>query len=308
MKENILDLSVVVPVFNEEIGIGAFSEELKINLDKLKLNYEVIYINDGSTDGSQNIINNLNWSNLQSFEFQSNAGHMRALEAGLEKAQGELIITLDSDLQHPPKYIAEFINVQASKNVDVVYGVRNSRKEDTFFKRLTAKIYYSLMRKISGINIRDNAADFRLITKRVNNVLKNMHEENKIYRLLIPSLKFSEDQVVYQAEKRLFGKTKYSFKNMSLLAISSAFSFSVKPLRWAIWIGVFSVLLSLVWISYVLIAQITGWVVQGWTSLIAAIILFSGVQLFLLGIFGQYIGQIYVTQQNRPKYIFKNKI
>ena len=301
------DLSVVVPIYNEELGISEFARRLKSNLDELKIQYEVIFINDGSTDSSQKIINSIIWPELKSYEFQFNAGHMKALEAGLEKSTGNLIITMDSDLQHPPAYIKEFIKNQKETGAEVVYGIRDLRKEDGLFKRVSAKFYYKLMRKLSGINIRSNAADFRLITKSVRDVLVSLEEENKIFRLLIPSLNFQESQIVFQAEKRIHGKSKYGLKNMGSLAISSVLNFSVKPLRWAIWIGLWAVVLSLVWISYVLISQISGWVVQGWSSLIAAVILFAGVQLFLLGIVGQYIGQIYVSQQRRPKYLFKNK-
>ena len=301
------DLSVVVPIYNEELGINEFAKQLKSNLDDLKIQYEVIFINDGSTDSSQKIINSIIWPELRSYEFQFNAGHMKALEAGLEKSTGNLIITMDSDLQHPPAYIKDFINNQKETGAEVVYGIRDLRKEDGLFKRLSAKFYYKLMRKLSGINIRSNAADFRLITKSVRDVLVSLEEENKIFRLLIPSLNFQESQIVFQAEKRIHGKSKYGLKNMGSLAISSVLNFSIKPLRWAIWIGLWAVVLSLVWISYVLIAQFSGWVIQGWSSLIAAVILFAGVQLFLLGIVGQYIGQIYVSQQKRPKYLFKNK-
>ena len=301
------DLSVVVPIYNEELGISEFAQQLKSNLDDLKIQYEVIFINDGSTDSSQKIINSIIWPELRSYEFQFNAGHMKALEAGLEKSTGNLIITMDSDLQHPPAYIKDFINNQKETGAEVVYGIRDLRKEDGLFKRLSAKFYYKLMRKLSGINIRSNAADFRLITKSVRDVLVSLEEENKIFRLLIPSLNFQESQIVFQAEKRIHGKSKYGLKNMGSLAISSVLNFSIKPLRWAIWIGLWAVVLSLVWISYVLIAQLSGWVIQGWSSLIAAVILFAGVQLFLLGIVGQYIGQIYVSQQKRPKYLFKNK-
>jgi dolichol-phosphate mannosyltransferase len=301
------DLSVVVPIYNEELGISEFAQQLKSNLDDLKIQYEVIFINDGSTDSSQKIINSIIWPELKSYEFQFNAGHMKALEAGLEKSTGNLIITMDSDLQHPPAYIKDFINNQKETGAEVVYGIRDLRKEDGLFKRLSAKFYYKLMRKLSGINIRSNAADFRLITKSVRDVLVSLEEENKIFRLLIPSLNFQESQIVFQAEKRIYGKSKYGLKNMGSLAISSVLNFSIKPLRWAIWIGLWAVVLSLVWISYVLIAQLSGWVIQGWSSLIAAVILFAGVQLFLLGIVGQYIGQIYVSQQKRPKYLFKNK-
>jgi dolichol-phosphate mannosyltransferase len=301
------DLSVVVPIYNEELGISEFAQQLKRNLDDLKIQYEVIFINDGSTDSSQKIINSIIWPELKSYEFQFNAGHMKALEAGLEKSTGNLIITMDSDLQHPPAYIKDFINNQKETGAEVVYGIRDLRKEDGLFKRLSAKFYYKLMRKLSGINIRSNAADFRLITKSVRDVLVSLEEENKIFRLLIPSLNFQESQIVFQAEKRIHGKSKYGLKNMGSLAISSVLNFSIKPLRWAIWIGLWAVVLSLVWISYVLIAQLSGWVIQGWSSLIAAVILFAGVQLFLLGIVGQYIGQIYVSQQKRPKYLFKNK-
>ena len=301
------DLSVVVPIYNEELGISEFAQQLKSNLDDLKIKYEVIFINDGSTDSSQKIINSIIWPELRSYEFQFNAGHMKALEAGLEKSTGNLIITMDSDLQHPPAYIKDFINNQKETGAEVVYGIRDLRKEDGIFKRISAKFYYKLMRKLSGINIRSNAADFRLITKSVRDVLVSLEEENKIFRLLIPSLNFQESQIVFQAEKRIHGKSKYGFKNMGSLAISSVLNFSIKPLRWAIWIGLWAVVLSLVWISYVLIAQLSGWVIQGWSSLIAAVILFAGVQLFLLGIVGQYIGQIYVSQQKRPKYLFKKK-
>ena len=299
------DLSVVVPIYNEELGINQFAQQLKSNLDDLKIQYEVIFINDGSTDSSQKIINSIIWPELKSFEFQFNAGHMKALEAGLEKSTGNLIITMDSDLQHPPAYIKEFIKNQKETGAEVVYGIRDLRKEDGIFKRISAKFYYKLMRKLSGINIRSDAADFRLITKSVRDVLVSLEEENKIFRLLIPSLNFQESQIVFQAEKRIHGKSKYGLKNMGSLAISSVLNFSIKPLRWAIWIGLWAVVLSLVWISYVLIAQLSGWVIQGWSSLIAAVILFAGVQLFLLGIVGQYIGQIYVSQQKRPKYLFK---
>jgi polyisoprenyl-phosphate glycosyltransferase len=301
------DLSIVVPIYNEEFGIVEFAKQLKVNLDQLRIQYEVIFINDGSSDATQDKIDSIKWSELKSFEFQFNAGHMKALEAGYEKSSGKLIITMDSDLQHPPKYIKHLIEKQKETNADVVYGIRDSRKEDSLFKRLTAKFYYSLMRRLSGINIRTNAADFRLITKHVRDTLVELQEENKVFRLLIPSLGYKESEVLFQAEKRIFGSSKYGIKDMGLLAISSVLSFSIKPLRWAIWIGLWAVILSLVWISYVIVAQFEGWVIQGWSSLIAAVILFAGVQLLLLGLVGQYIGQIYVTQQKRPKYLFKNK-
>ena len=301
------DLSIIVPVYNEEFGIVEFANQLKFDLDQLQIQYEVIFVNDGSTDATQEKIDSIKWDELKSFEFQFNAGHMKALEAGFEKSSGKLIITMDSDLQHPPKYIRHFIEKQKETNADVVYGIRDSRKEDSLFKRMTAKFYYSLMRKLSGINIRTNAADFRLITKSVRDVLVDLQEENKVFRLLIPSLGYKEAEVLFQAERRMFGSSKYGIKDMGLLALSSVLSFSIKPLRWAIWIGLWAVVLSLVWISYVIVAQFEGWVIQGWSSLIAAVILFAGVQLLLLGIVGQYIGQIYVSQQKRPKYLFKNK-
>jgi dolichol-phosphate mannosyltransferase len=301
------DLSIVVPIYNEEFGIVEFANQLKVNLDQLQVQYEVIFINDGSSDATQDKIDSIKWSELKSFEFQFNAGHMKALEAGYEKSSGKLIITMDSDLQHPPKYIKHLIEKQKETNADVVYGIRESRKEDSLFKRLTAKFYYSLMRRLSGINIRTNAADFRFITKHVRDTLVELQEENKVFRLLIPSLGYKESEVLFQAEKRTLGSSKYGIKDMGLLAISSVLSFSIKPLRWAIWIGLWAVILSLVWISYVIVAQFEGWVIQGWSSLIAAVILFAGVQLLLLGLVGQYIGQIYVSQQKRPKYLFKNK-
>jgi dolichol-phosphate mannosyltransferase len=302
-----LELSVVVPVFNEELGIKEFAQELRNHLDSLKIDYEVIFINDGSKDSTQQIIDQITWPQLKSYEFRFNAGHMSALEAGLNKSQGEKIITMDSDLQHPPSYIKEFLKIQKETSAEVVYGIRDSRKEDNFFKRYTASIYYFLMKKLSGINIRANAADYRLIVKEVRDVLISLEEQDKIFRLLIPSLNFKEAELSFVADKRKYGKSKYGIRNMGLLAISSVLSFSTKPLRWAIWIGLWAVLISILWIIFIFVAQISGWVIQGWSSLIAAVILFAGVQLLLLGIVGQYIGQIYVSQQKRPKYLFKNK-
>jgi dolichol-phosphate mannosyltransferase len=298
---------VVVPVFNEELGIKEFAQELRNHLDYLKIDYEVIFINDGSKDSTQQIIDQITWPQLKSYEFRFNAGHMSALEAGLNKSQGEKIITMDSDLQHPPSYIKEFLKIQKETSAEVVYGIRDSRKEDNFFKRYTASIYYFLMKKLSGINIRANAADYRLIVKEVRDVLISLEEQDKIFRLLIPSLNFKEAELSFVADKRKYGKSKYGIRNMGLLAISSVLSFSTKPLRWAIWIGLWAVLISILWIIFIFVAQISGWVIQGWSSLIAAVILFAGVQLLLLGIVGQYIGQIYVSQQKRPKYLFKNK-
>ena len=303
-----LELSVVVPVFNEELGIKEFAQELRNHLDSLKIDYEVIFINDGSKDSTQQIIDQITWPQLKCYEFRFNAGHMSALEAGLNKSKGEKIITMDSDLQHPPAYIKEFLRIQKETSAEVVYGIRNSRKEDNFFKRFTASIYYFLMKKLSGINIRANAADYRLIVKEVRDVLISLDEQDKIFRLLIPSLNFREAEISFVADKRKYGKSKYGIRNMGLLAISSVLSFSTKPLRWAIWIGLWAVLISILWIIYIFVAQISGWVIQGWTSLIAAVVLFAGVQLLILGIVGQYIGQIYVTQQRRPKYLFKNKL
>ena len=302
------ELSVVVPVFNEELGIKEFAQELKYHLDSLKIEYEVIFINDGSKDSTQQIIDQIIWPQLRSYEFRFNAGHMSALEAGLKKSQGKKIITMDADLQHPPVYIKEFLKIQKETSAEVIYGIRNFRKEDNFFKRFTALIYYFLMKKLSGINIRANAADYRLIVKEVRDVLISLDEQDKIFRLLIPSLNFKEAELSFIAEKRKYGKSKYGIKNMGLLAISSVLSFSTKPLRWAIWIGLWAVLISILWIIFIFVAQISGWVIQGWTSLIAAVVLFAGVQLLILGIVGQYIGQIYVTQQGRPKYLFKNKL
>jgi len=277
------EVSVIVPIYNEEMSIQEFSSELKKQLDSLKVSYEVIYINDGSTDRTQELIDSLTWSQLRKFEFQSNAGHMYALEVGYAKSQGKLIITIDSDLQHPPNYIKKLIERQKNTGADVVYGIRDSREEDRRFKRWSA-----------------------VITKFVRDILVNLEEENKVYRLLIPSLNFKEAAIYFKADTRKYGKSKYGIKKMGMLAISSVLNFSIKPLRWAIWIGLLVVTLSLFWLSFILIAQINGWLIQGWASLIGAIILFSGVQLLILGVLGQYIGQIYVGAKKRPRYILKN--
>ena len=214
------ELSVIVPIYNEESVIDLFCSELRAELDKLEIQYQVIFINDGSTDKTQSIIEHINWPQLEIYELLSNQGQMRAILEGLIKSKGQLLITLDADLEHPLNYIKDFINKQKETQADVVYGCRIDRS-DRFFKRTSAQVYYFLMNKISGFNIRSNAADFRLITESTKNQLLAIGNQDIIFRIVIPSLKLREAEILYVAQKRKLGTSKYTLKKMFCLGVKS---------------------------------------------------------------------------------------
>jgi glycosyltransferase involved in cell wall biosynthesis len=301
-----LGLSIVSPFYNEADGIELFISELLQVLETIDLNYEIILVDDGSSDDSYEIVKNMQVPNLRIIRFEANAGHMHALSAGLIAANGSLIVTMDSDLQHPPIVIPKLLEEYAQTQADVVYAVRESRSEEGIVKRTTASMYYRVMRTLTGIDIQDNAADFRLITKRVREVLLQISEPMPIYRLLIPSFGFSESSVTYVASKRMTGASKYTFKKMLSLGWASVVSFSIRPLRFSLWLGLLSILIAAIWQIYVLVTVFQGDSDPGWASLLSAVIFFGGVQLLTLGLIGEYVGRIYMELKKRPQYIVKN--
>ena len=298
-------LSVVVPIYNEELAIKEFARCLKSELDKLGIEYQVIFVNDGSVDLTQKVIESIDWKQLEKYELQYNSGHMNAIYAGLEKSEGQFVLTMDSDLEHPPFYIKDFLSKQRETNADVVYGIRENRSSEKKLKKLLAVFYYFAIKKLTGVKLRSDAAEFRLISREVRNILISLPNYTNIYRILIPSLNFREEAIFYSVGRRIAGHSKYTLSRMMNLGIQSILSFSIRPLQIAIWIGFMTLAMSIIWIIYVFTAIFKDWVVPGWSSLIFAILFLSGIQLLILGIIGQYIGQIYQNQQNKPRFIFK---
>ena len=298
-------LSVVTPMFNEREAVDQFVARLRPVLDGLGVTYEVVAVDDGSTDATVARLIELrrDWAQLRVVALRRNVGHQTALAAGLRSAHGDYVVSIDADLQDPPETIAEMLAAAREQKVDVVYGVRSDRSTDTAFKRNTAGLYYRVMRRMVGPWVSDNAGDFRLMSRAVVDVLNDLPEQHPVYRLVVPSLGFSSAEVAYVRAERVAGETKYPLSKMIKLTLDSVTSFSAAPLRIATWLGVLSFLLCLVLIISAGAAWGFGAVVPGWTSLYIAVLLLGGVQLICLGLLGEYVGRIYAATQNRPQFL-----
>jgi len=298
------DVSIVAPVFNESESISRFCETLREVMSRLTLSYEVIFIDDGSTDGSFNELKRISWPEMRVLRFLQNSGHQAALDAGYRAATGEYVVTLDSDMQHPPDLIPELYKIAVTQKVDVVYASRPDRGDDGVFKRMSATIFYWLIGKLTDLPIQPSAADFRLISKRVVQTLNLLPPGGQVFRLLIPSLGFPSVTIAYKASPRFAGKSKYGLAKMANLGIESILQFSVKPLQIAIRIGVGISFLSLLGFAYVLVTFALDGSVQGWSSLISAVLLLFGALFIFLGIFGSYLAILVKHAQARPSYLF----
>ncbi|MEY4962412.1 MAG: hypothetical protein RLZZ249_1109 [Actinomycetota bacterium] len=289
------DLSIVTPVFNEAAGISTFLSELRSALDQLDVSYEVVLVDDGSTDSSAAIATEFGWKQLRVLHHPINMGHQAALDTGIRSAKGEWVLTMDSDLQHPPRQIADFLAVARSSKVEVVYGVRPKRRDDSLLKRSTAALYYKLMRGLTDIDIADSAADFRLLSRRVVVAINALPPGPKVFRLLIPSLGFPSTTLEFQADKRLFGESKYTLKKMIGLLVTSTVSFSTKPLWISIQLGLLFGLLSLLGIFYTVSMFFSGQTVPGWASTSSAVLLLFSINFLVLGVLGLYLGELINT-------------
>jgi polyisoprenyl-phosphate glycosyltransferase len=285
-------LTVVTPVYNEEAGIIHFLEQLRESLDALAEPYEVIAVDDGSRDQTHNLLTSFDWKELRVITLPVNLGHQAALDAGLRASKGEWVLTMDSDGQHPPEAIGEFLTTAKEQNVSVVYGVRGQRKEDSLAKRLTAKLYYKLMRTLTDVDIKDSAADFRLLRRDVVDMICSLPPGAKVFRLLIPSLSLPSSSLEFSANQREFGSSKYTLKKMIALLVSSTVSFSTKPLWISIQLGLLFGLLAILGLVYTLYTFFTGQTVQGWASTSFLMLSMFSINFLVLGVIGLYIGEL----------------
>jgi dolichol-phosphate mannosyltransferase len=298
-------LSVVTPMYNEREAVDHFVARLRPALDRLGVTYEVVAVDDGSTDATVARLVQLRteWPELRVVSLRRNVGHQTALAAGLRSAHGDYVVSIDADLQDPPETIGDMLAVAREQGIDVVYGVRNDRSSDTIFKRRTAGAYYWMMRRLVGPWVSDQAGDFRLMSRAVVDVLNALPEQRPVYRLVVPSLGFPSAEVTYVRAERVAGETKYPLSKMIKLTLDSVTSFSATPLRIATWLGLLSFFLCLGLMISGLVAWGFGATVPGWTSLYIAVLLFGGLQLICLGLLGEYIGRIYAATQNRPQFL-----
>lgn len=308
-------LYFVIPCYNEEQVLpetsGLFLAKLNSMIDSGKISPEsrIMFVNDGSKDGTWNIISSLTEEDehYSGISLSRNRGHQNALIAGLMEARlyADITISMDCDGQDDIDCSEQMVDEYLKGN-EIVYGVRNDRKSDSAFKRTTAECYYSLLRGM-GVEIIPNHADYRLMSSRVLDALAGYGEVNLFLRGIIPHMGFKSSVVYYSRAERIAGKTHYPLGKMISLAIDGITSFSVKPLRIITFLGLFVALLSFIGIIYALVSAATGNIVEGWTSMTCIICFVSGIQMISLGVIGEYVGKIYMETKHRPRYIIDER-
>lgn len=303
-------ITYIFPVHNEAGNIELLHKTLSdtVKQKSSTYNFEFIFINDGSTDDSLSELNKLQKKDKRVvvINFARNFGHQLSVTAGLDNSKGDAVIIMDSDLQDPPSVSLELID-KWEEGYDVVYAQRRTRK-DTFFKKLSASLFYWLLQKLADIDIPRNTGDFRLIDRRAVDALGQFREHNRFLRGLVSYIGFKQVAVMFDRDERHSGATSYPLKKMMKFAGDGIFSFSTFPLKLITRIGYLISTLSFLGIIYVLFVKIADpkTVVSGWSFTVIAILLVGGVQLIMLGVLGSYIGRTYTEAQNRPLYIIES--
>lgn len=306
MSEKIV-CSVVVPLYNEEEVLLETYNRLKKVMDSINEPYEIVLVNDGSRDKTAAMAYEIcnKDKNIKLIDFARNFGHQTAITAGMDYCEGEAIVVIDADLQDPPELIPKMLE-KWREGYDVVYGKRIERKGETFFKKITAKVFYRLLRSMTDVEIPVDAGDFRLIDRKVCEALKLVNERNRYVRGIISWLGFNQIGIEFSRDKRFAGETKYPLKKMIKFAFDAITSFSYKPLKLASYFGMFLSMLSFIYLLIVVYTKIfTDHTQPGWASTLAVNLFFNGITLIILGIIGEYVGRIYDEAKGRPLYIVK---
>jgi len=304
-------LSVVVPCANEQDVLPETHRQLTEALSKIEdLRFEIVYVDDGSRDATPHVLRRLQRSDerVRVVRLSRNFGHQVAITAGMEHAAGDAVVVIDADLQDPPEVIAAFVD-QWRRGYEVAYGVRTERNGETAFKLCTAKVFYRLIARLSETEISLDTGDFRLMDRKVVDALLAMPERDRFIRGMVSWLGFSQVPVPYRRAARVAGKTKFSLFKMVRFATDGIVSFSTVPLRLASYLGFAVSGISIIGILIALYARLFGkdWV-QGWTSLVIAVLFLGGVQLVCLGIIGEYVGRTYGESKRRPLYLVRERL
>ena len=304
-------ISIVVPCFNEEEVLRSTNRRLIGVLEQLSLRFEILYVDDGSTDGTAEILHELQTldERIRVIRFSRNFGHQMAITAGLEHAAGDAVAIIDADLQDPPEVLADFV-AKWMEGFQVVYGVRTERDGETAFKLWTAKIFYRTMGNLSDTEIPLDTGDFRLLDRRVVDALLAMPERDRFVRGMVSWLGFSQAAVPYHRAARAAGVTKFSFFKMVKFATDGIVSFSILPLRLATWVGFAASGIALLGVLITVVERLMGveGLVKGWASVLVAILFIGGVQLICMGIIGEYVGRIYGESKRRPLYVVRERL
>lgn len=299
--------SFVIPIYNEESTLPELRRRVADFLDVIDVQSEVILVDDGSRDKSIDLMHEISSADprFKCVELSRNYGHQIAITAGMDYASGDAIIIMDADLQDPPEVVGQMID-KWKEGYDIVYGVREERDGETWFKRTTAAWFYRLLRKLTDLDLPVDVGDFRLVDRQALDAFKTLRERNRYVRGLFSWIGFKQVGVKYKRAARFAGDTKYPLSKMLKLATDGVLSFSMFPLRLALNAGFWIAGLSFVGGIWAIIEKLTGaHVVPGWVSLLVAVAFLGGIQLIILGIMGEYIGRIYEEVKDRPLYIVK---
>ena len=304
-------LSVVVPCFNEEAVIRETHRQLVSALEQVpKIDLELVYVDDGSRDGTLDLLRDIQRtdSRVRVLVLSRNFGHQIAVTAGIQGTQGDAVVVIDADLQDPPDVILDMLN-RWRRGADVAYGVRTQREGETAFKRWTAKAFYRILGRLTDTAIPLDTGDFRLMDRKVVNAFLAMPERDRFVRGMVAWAGFRQEPVPFQRAARAAGETKYPLKKMLRFAIDGILSFSMVPLRLATYIGFLASGLALLGIVYAFALRLlTDVWIEVWTLLLIAILFLGGVQLVLIGIFGEYLGRIYGEVKRRPLYLVAERL
>jgi dolichol-phosphate mannosyltransferase len=300
-----LPLSIVVPCYNEEACLRELHARVTRAAQATALEYEIVLVNDGSRDRTWDVMRELAETDrkLVAVNLSRNHGHQLALTAGLDLCVGERILIIDADLQDPPELLGAMLAEMDAQQADVVYAVRRARAGETAFKRGTAKAFYRVLSKLAEIEIPLDTGDFRLMSRRALDALQSLPEQSRFIRGMVAWIGFRQVPITYDRAERHAGETNYPLAKMMRLALDAVTGFSTAPLRFASHIGLWLVAASLLLLIYIAIGFLTGSAIQGWTSLMLVVVILGAVQMFVLGMIGEYLGRLYIEAKKRPLYI-----
>lgn len=303
-------VSVIVPMYNEEEVASICYKRLKEVLEEIKYDYEIIFVNDGSKDKTLEIIEKISGEDnkVKIISFSRNFGHQAAVTAGLRESLGEAVVVIDADMQDPPELIKDMLKLWEDGN-EVIYAKRKAREGESKFKLLTAKMFYKILNGLADVEIPKDTGDFRLVDRKVVDVINSLPEHNKFLRGLFSWTGFKQIPIEYERKERAAGKTKYPLKKMVKLALDGIIGFSTKPLKLIGGLGLISIIISIIILIYSIISFVfkLHYLTAGWTSIMVTVTFFTGVQLLGIWILSEYIGRIYDEVKQRPEYIIDKK-
>jgi glycosyltransferase involved in cell wall biosynthesis len=302
-------ISIVVPLLNEEGNISVLYESLVNVLTTITTDFEIIFVDDGSKDSSFEKITSISNSDnrVLGISLSRNFGHQIAITAGLEHSCGEVVITMDADMQHPPELIPSLVE-KYKEGFDIVNTIREESEDAGVFKKVTSKWFYSIINKLADIRIEPASADFRLMNRKTVEAFLQIKEKNRFTRGLISWMGFNQAHITYKASTRFSGKTKYSITKMFGFAADGITSFSAKPLRISFYTGLIVSFIGLLYAVYAIVEYFNNKTIPGWTSILVSILIIGGIQLISIGIIGEYLARVFNEAKNRPLYLVKKYV